>query len=320
MSATTWIKFYPSDWLNGTVTLTPVERGVYITLIALMYDQEGPLENVPRILSRRCGMTVAQFNAVLESLIEQGKLTLEDGSICNEKVARILGDVFARKERASKGGHAKAERKAQQNQGNDPAAADDKQEPSTACDVLEQPPSNAIPDTRSQIKKASKLAKEKRGEVQPESQGPDAILEADLRHAAGWHHDAPRLSHVKPIADLIAQGLSLHDDVIPTVRQLAVNVKHPTSWVYFVKPLEDILRRRKGEVEPDKPAKPEAPATPPRKVWVWKDSPQWQAWQATRKDGRSWPTSELSHPAGGRRPGWYFDTEWPPGAEPVQAA
>ena len=38
-----WFKFYPSDWLGGTRGLTAEETGVYITMIAMMYEAGGGL-------------------------------------------------------------------------------------------------------------------------------------------------------------------------------------------------------------------------------------------------------------------------------------
>jgi len=305
MSATSWIKFFPTDWLHGTRMLTPVEKGVYITLIAMMYDEQGPIPLNARRLSRECNMLPNAFSKALEVLVEMGKLTIEDNAIFNEKTGKILGDMLGRSEKARKGGLAKARKKAEENQWDNSALADTKQEPSNAQDLLEGCLPSAIPDTRSQIpeKRASKLAPKDEGEGKD-----DTDLEAELRHAAGWHHDAKRLSHVKPIADLIERGLSLHDDVIPTIRQLAPNVEHKTSWTYFVGPLEDILRRRTGAPE----AKPTEGLllAPAKRVWVWKGTPQWEAWAKTR--AKPWPTSEQPHPEGGRRAGWWFDAEWPP--------
>lgn len=47
----------------------------------------------------------------------------------------------------------------------------------------------------------------------------------------------------------------------------------------------------------------------PQSVWVWKDSPQWEAWAKGR--ARPWPTKDQPHPEGGLKPGWYFPSEWP---------
>ena len=35
------IPFYPSDWLAGTAALSDAEKGVYITLVARMYEMAG---------------------------------------------------------------------------------------------------------------------------------------------------------------------------------------------------------------------------------------------------------------------------------------
>jgi len=308
-----WIKFFPTDWLHGTRMLTPVERGVYITLISMMYDNEGPIPNNPKLLARECGMRVDGFVKVLADLVEMGKLECSQDTIINAKTSVILQSLRDRSEKARKGGLAKAA-KDKENQQSNSALADSEQSVSTAEELLEASTSDAIQDTRSKRrdKKASKLAKKDLGEVQLEDESdPELVdegLEADLRHAANWFHTAPRLSHVKPIADLIERGLSLTDDVIPTIRQLAPNVEHRTSWTYFVGALEDILRRRTAATPA--PAEAATPATR-TSVWVWRDTPQWDAWSAGRT--RPWPTTEQSHPSGGRRPGWYFPSEWPPG-------
>ena len=39
MSKMPWIRFFPSDWLAGTRGMSAVETGVYITLIATMYER-----------------------------------------------------------------------------------------------------------------------------------------------------------------------------------------------------------------------------------------------------------------------------------------
>ena len=49
------VPFYPSDWLAGTRGLSDSETGVYITLIARMYEMAGPIERDDDRLSRLCG-------------------------------------------------------------------------------------------------------------------------------------------------------------------------------------------------------------------------------------------------------------------------
>lgn len=304
MSGAAWIKFFPSDWLAGTVGLSALEKGVYITLLALIYDRGGPIRLNTRVLARRCETTPAAFTEALQTLLEDGKIVESNGEIFNKKAEKIIRDAEVRIEKARKGGLAKAGKKDEENQSGNSAQAETKQRSGSAQAVLGACSDAAIPELEPEPekKRASKLAPKDEGE------GDGVPLEVELRHAAGWYHDAKRLAHVKPIADLIERGLSLHDDVIPTIRQLAPNVEHKTSWTYFVGPLEDILRRRTGAPE----AKPTESLTlaPAKRVWVWKGTPQWDAWSKTRN--KPWPTSEQPHPEGGRRAGWWFDAEWPP--------
>jgi uncharacterized protein YdaU (DUF1376 family) len=86
-----WVRFFPNDWLNGTSHLKCLEKGVYITLVALMYDNNGPIENDPKWLAGQCGLTRPAFDRALEKLILVKKITTEDGSrLSNEKCQKTL--------------------------------------------------------------------------------------------------------------------------------------------------------------------------------------------------------------------------------------
>ncbi len=94
-----WVKFYSSDWLAGTSGLSAAERGVYITLIALIYEYDGPVPLDHQRLARRCGLPAGTFKRVLAALIAEGKIySTDDGlcnkrafSECNERKNRIIG-------------------------------------------------------------------------------------------------------------------------------------------------------------------------------------------------------------------------------------
>lgn len=83
-----WFKFYASDWLAGTRGLTAAETGVYVTLIAMMYERG---ESIPRDdarLSRLCGCPKASFTRSLNALIDEGKVTDTDGGLSNSRVEK----------------------------------------------------------------------------------------------------------------------------------------------------------------------------------------------------------------------------------------
>jgi uncharacterized protein YdaU (DUF1376 family) len=92
MSETPFIKFYPGDFLGGTSGLSPAERGVYITLLCLIYEADGPIARDDARLSRRCGAPKATFARILEALIEVGKITEQDGKLSNNRAEKALID------------------------------------------------------------------------------------------------------------------------------------------------------------------------------------------------------------------------------------
>lgn len=316
MSGATWIKFYPSDWLHGTSVLSPVERGVYITLIAMMYDTGGPLPLNRKALARQCNCTPKLFNDTLASLIEMEKIYEDVGTIFNEKTAKILGVLSDDTEKKKMAAN-KRWGKTEQNQQNDDANAVQSHSTRNAPAMQTQSTRNAIPDPRSQIIEASKLA----SACASVEEGPaDATIEAELRHAAGWHHDAPKLAHVQPIQDLIAKGLDLHRDVIPLIRQLAPSVKAQTSWKYFIGPLTDILTSRAKEAAAKEGAgqTDEKPGTAVTQFPVYEGTPQFDAWEK-HKGQRPFVFDISPGPRLQIRKGFYAPSEWPPGMEPAAA-
>lgn len=86
MSESPFFQFYPSDWLAGTRGLTAAETGVYITLVAMMYEAEGPIPNDAKRLSRLCGSTPAALKKAIEGLIDAGKITQDERGFFNRRV------------------------------------------------------------------------------------------------------------------------------------------------------------------------------------------------------------------------------------------
>ncbi len=90
MSGNPWIRFFPSDWLAGTRGMTPSEVGIYITLIALLYERGGKLENNPARLSRLCGASNSGFKRTLETLIDEDKIVDDGVYLSNIRVLEEL--------------------------------------------------------------------------------------------------------------------------------------------------------------------------------------------------------------------------------------
>lgn len=85
-----YVNFYPSDWLAGTRGMTAAETGVYITLVAMMYERGGSVRNEPARLARLCGASNASFARILQTLIDQGKVVQDGDLLTNIRVGREL--------------------------------------------------------------------------------------------------------------------------------------------------------------------------------------------------------------------------------------
>lgn len=139
-----WVRFFPSDWLAGTRGMSAAETGVYITLIALMYERTAPIERDDARLARLCGLPTVTFRTILATLIEQKKVTMVDGNLWGRRVGM---EVEIRKGRSQKAREA-ASAKHQQNQHSLSANASAGQSVSSAPTLLRARASE--PDTRSQ--------------------------------------------------------------------------------------------------------------------------------------------------------------------------
>lgn len=149
MTDTPFIKFYPSDFLGGTSGLSPAERGVYITLLCLMYESDGPIARDDARLARRCGAPKAAFIRILDALIDVGKVTQDGDMLSNRRAEKALMDRTNRTQNAA---HAAKERwsapakKNEQNQGQEDAGA-----------MPEQCVADAKPEARSQKEEKNPL-------------------------------------------------------------------------------------------------------------------------------------------------------------------
>lgn len=85
-----WFPFFTADWIVGVTSLSAAERGVYVSLIARIYDSECPIKHDDTRLARECGLPVYNFRRALAALVETGKLTLVDGMIFNERAKTEL--------------------------------------------------------------------------------------------------------------------------------------------------------------------------------------------------------------------------------------
>jgi len=85
MSGVPYIRFYGDDWLSGTQELSLEERGALVTVVALTSTTGNPPVADFKRLARRFGCTPGKAKKIIGSLVELGKIWIENGHVCNSR-------------------------------------------------------------------------------------------------------------------------------------------------------------------------------------------------------------------------------------------
>ncbi|MEQ8344833.1 MAG: DUF1376 domain-containing protein [Sneathiellaceae bacterium] len=100
--------FYPRDWIAGTRTLTAAAKGVYIDLLAAMYDRGQAIDADPKWLCRLLGFRDRrQLQPILDELLADRKIEIRDGRIHNRRADAEIEKAHRDIRNGSKGGRPK---------------------------------------------------------------------------------------------------------------------------------------------------------------------------------------------------------------------
>lgn len=80
-----WVKWVPSDFINGVFGLSAETIGVYSIILNLIYDGGGPIEDNPAVLARRLSMRPTSLEKRLSELVKARKIVRTDGVISNAR-------------------------------------------------------------------------------------------------------------------------------------------------------------------------------------------------------------------------------------------
>ncbi|MBM6396182.1 YdaU family protein [Ochrobactrum anthropi] len=138
MTKMPWVRFFPSDWLGGTRGMSAVETGIYITLIATMYERGEPIVEDHARLARLCGASNSAFKKALDTLIDEGKITRIEAGLWNDRVEKEQVYLSEKSEVGSRAANARWGKKHNKNN-----AANDADALQTQC----QGNANQKPDT-----------------------------------------------------------------------------------------------------------------------------------------------------------------------------
>ncbi|WP_395449917.1 YdaU family protein [Aminobacter sp. UC22_36] len=158
MSEMPWVRFFASDWLAGTRGMSAAETGIYITLVASMYERGEAVPEDHARLARLCGASNATFKTVLETLVAEGKISRVAGGLWNRRVEK---EGIYRQEKSAAGKQAASARwqKSQHDQA------------SAAADVMPPPcPGTASqkPDARTEKQEPAGSSKKRGCRLRPD--------------------------------------------------------------------------------------------------------------------------------------------------------
>lgn len=90
MSETPWIKWFPSDFLNGIAELSPHEAIIYTVILNRIYDEGGPIPDEPEKIGRRCNMRPSSAEKAVAALAKAGKIIRARGLISNARAEKEI--------------------------------------------------------------------------------------------------------------------------------------------------------------------------------------------------------------------------------------
>lgn len=192
MSDNPYIPFYTSDFLGGTSGLTAAQRGVYITIICMIYEAEGPLAQKWDTLARRCGATLPAFKSAISALEDDGKIEVSENGIWSKKCEKHLAHRRHRQRSAKAAAKTRWEKTQQKQRPSEANACSSQCQPEPEPDISKGPngPLSELPppiDEISEAVSAYNTAAERAGwsKVQKMTPARRASLKARMKEAGG---------------------------------------------------------------------------------------------------------------------------------------
>ncbi len=119
MARLAWYKRFPEDALAGMMSLNPEQRGIYNTILDLIYLYADELPDDDRFIIGWCHCDLRRYRRVKAELISAGKLFTDGGYLRNgrasagvlEALARGVTATYAAHEKWRKSGRVSSENK-----------------------------------------------------------------------------------------------------------------------------------------------------------------------------------------------------------------
>lgn len=252
MSQLPYHKRYHSDALAGFMPLTLEERGAFQTLLDMIYDRGGPIDDNERLLAGYMNCSIRKWRAIRDELIAKRKIRIDHlGRITNERAEKEIenGAKTSRKliESGAKGGRKRAENEKNTNENSESGQAS--LEPALS-------EAQAIPDTRSQ--KEDTYLPQSTDSREPESAGRQAVdLAEELVGMVGLSLSSPTIvaNAVRQVETWLADGIDPDAVIRPVIRNCLANGGEPTRSLRRFDAVirHDHAKRNPGKAAPVKP-------------------------------------------------------------------
>ena len=94
-----WVKLFPDKAMGGIAELTAVERGIYLTILILIFMREDKLPDDDRYIAGSCLMDLRQYRRIKRTLIDKKKIAISDGNIINLRASLTVQEAIERVEK-----------------------------------------------------------------------------------------------------------------------------------------------------------------------------------------------------------------------------
>lgn len=114
-----WFKFFAQDWMDGTRSLPPWVRALFLEVLIFMYEYDGPVPDDAKWISHKLHVPVRTWSAARTMLIASGKLSVVEGNLTN---ARAVAEIKSRAEQCATNKRIAIERERQRKEQRQPGA------------------------------------------------------------------------------------------------------------------------------------------------------------------------------------------------------
>jgi hypothetical protein len=224
-----FFKAWPSNFLGGCVVLTAEEKGVYYTLLMLLYDKWEPVDDRTvkkrQELARICGLSTRGFGTIVERLVAlPGKLKRDaDGLLTNSRFERARGGQI--EDRFDLEGEKKASKSFLNGPLNDPLLNDN-----NGLDHARARVRANLPESRVHIPEQSHTAATQEEALKDEITTLETEL-SQICRALGvtLQADTKRITWPQQLQRLKAEhGLDVQLDILPAIESYAGQLKGET--------------------------------------------------------------------------------------------